>query len=435
MMNLKKWLAMLVSITVLIGALASCSTYSIFEQTYLSSDYEKKIVIGVFEAQTGEYSVQGNDEIKGIELAHSIYSDVIGKDVELVILDNQSNIYTADSAIDGLIKLEPVAIIGSAGEVCSLTASKKILQAQIPTITPSCINPLITADNDYYFRVSVLESMIGQYLAEYAVERLKAKNVGIIKIRNDDAHRSIIRNFKNKVDGYDSNNHALSLNTTIDPDEKDFSEVLDEVKKSEAKVIFMPIGVKKADLMFTQIENMKMTDITFIGTKDWNNEDFIDMMKNHPDIKVAFPSDTIVTEDNKTDKNAAMEANKFLLEYQLKYGEDAIPSQNVALGYDAYLLLMNAINTAGSLDREAIRDALAETYDLKCVTGTFRFSKDGNPVRPVNIAVLKNGKPVLDYLANAVTPSKKEEPVIETIEKAEDLKVIVEEPVTEENEE
>lgn len=435
MMNFKKWLATLVSIMVLIGALASCSTYNIFEQTYLSSDYEKKIVIGVFEAQTGEYSKQGNDEIKGIELAHSIYSDVIGKDVELVILDNQSNIYSANSAIEGLIKLKPVAIIGSAGEVCSLTASKKILQAQIPTITPSCINPLITADNDYYFRVSVLESMIGQYLAEYAVERLKAKNVGIIKIRDDDSHRSIIRNFKDKVDSYDSNNHALTLNATIDPDEKDFSDVLGEIKQSEAKVIFMPIGVKKADLMFTQIENEKMTDITFIGTKDWNNQDFIDMMGNHPNIKVSFPSDTIINEENETDKNAAMEANKFLLEYQLKYGEDAVPSQNVALGYDAYLLLMNAINTAGSADSLAIRDALADTYNLKCVTGTFRFSKDGNPLRPVNIAVLKNGKPILDYLANDVKPSKKEEPVIETIEKAEDLKVTKEKSVTEEDKE
>ncbi|MBK5252874.1 MAG: ABC transporter substrate-binding protein [Peptostreptococcaceae bacterium] len=432
MMNLKKWLATLVSITVLIGALASCSTYNIFEQTYLSNDSETKIIIGVFEAQTGEYSVQGNDEIKGIELANSIYGNVLGKDVELIVLDNQSNIYTSESAIEGLIKLDPVAIIGSAGEVCSLTASKKILKAEIPTITPSCINPLITVDNDYYFRVSVLESMMGESLAEYAVERLKVKNVGIIKIHNDDSHVSVIRNFKDKVDSYDSDSHALVLNTSISIDEIDFTDLLDKVKESKAKAIFMPVAVNKADLIFTQFEENEMTDITFIGTSDWNNQEFFDMMIKHPEIKVAFPSDAVVNEDNEIDANTSSEASKFLLEYQLKYGEDAVPSDNVALGYDAYLLIMNAINTAGTTDRDEIRDALADTYNLKCVTGTFRFSNDGNPVRTINIATIVNGKSVLDYRANDDSITINKEQVIQTIESPEDLKAVEVEPVVEE---
>lgn len=420
-MKLKRLLSAIFSIVLISAVLTGCSTYNIFEQTYLSSDYQEKIIIGVFQAQTGEYSKEGNDEIKGIELANSIYSNVIGQEVELVIIDNQSNIYTSESAIEGLIKLDPVAIIGSAGEVCSLTASQKVKKAQIPTITPSCLNPLITLDNDYYFRVSALESNVGQALAEYAVEKLKSEHIGIIKIKDDDSHSSIIRTFNNQVDTYNKDKYSVAMNVSVAADESDFEILMGNIKRFEVSAIFMPVGVNKADAIFTEIEKQGLTDITFLGTKDWSNQKFYDMMKKHPDIKVAFASDTIVKESNVINDNASMEADKFLLEYKLKYGQDEVPSENVALGYDAYLLIINAINTAGSTEHEAVRDALADTYNLRCVTGTFRFSKDGNPQRPINIAVLSDGSPILDYIANDTSVSTEEEIVVETIKMEENV--------------
>ena len=419
-MKLKRMLMVIISLALIITVLTGCSTYNIFEQTYLSSDYQDKIVIGVFEAETGEYSKEGNDEIAGIQLANSIYGTVLGQDIELVVIDNQSNIYTSESAIEGLIKMDPVAIIGSAGEVCSLTASSKIEQAQIPTITPSCLNPLITLDNDYYFRVSALESTVGQGLAEYAVERMRASKVGIVKIKDDDAHSSIVRNFIYQMDTYDNDAHSLSMNVSIESDENDFETLMGNIKRFNVSVIFMPVGVKKADAIFTEIENQGLTDVTFLGTKDWSNQEFYDMMKNHPDIKVAFASDTVVTESAKVNENASLEVDKFLLEYKLKYGQDKVPSENVALGYDAYLLIINAINSAGSIEHDAVREALADTYNLKCVTGTFRFSQDGNPQRPINIAVLSDGNPVLDYVANDTSVVTEEEIVVETVEIVED---------------
>jgi len=420
MMKLKKILLPLVILILTATVLTGCSTYKIFEQTYLSSDYQEKIVIGVFEAQTGEYSKEGQDEIAGIELANSIYGEVIGKEIEIVVIDNQSNINTSQSAIEGLIKLDPIGIIGSAGEVCSLAASDTIKQVQIPAITPSCSNPLITLDNDYYFRVSALESTVGKGLAEYAIEKMKASTVGIIKIKDDDAHRSIIRNFVYQMDTYDNEKHSLSMNISIDSDESDFETLMGSIKRFEPSVLFMPVGLNKADAIFTEIENQGLTDITFLGTKDWSKQEFYDMMKKHPDIKVAFASDTIVTEPKKTNDNASLEADKFLLEYKLKYGQNEVPSENVALGYDAYLLIINAINDAGSTDHEAVREALADTYNLKGVTGTFRFSEDGNPQRPINIATLSDGNPVLDYVANDTAVITEEKIVVETIDIKED---------------
>ncbi len=64
-----------------------------------------------------------------------------------------------------------------------------------------------------------------------------------------------------------------------------------------------------------------------------------------------------------------------------------------ALGYDAFMVLADAIKRAGSTDRGKIRDALAKTHSFKGVTGTITFDAIGNPVKSAVIMEIENGKP------------------------------------------
>ena len=75
--------------------LSGCSTWSSFRQTFISepqSETEPTITIGVIEPQSGRYAAKGKDEIKGIELANSIYNNVDGYKVNLVKVDTQSTV-------------------------------------------------------------------------------------------------------------------------------------------------------------------------------------------------------------------------------------------------------------------------------------------------------------------------------------------------------
>jgi branched-chain amino acid transport system substrate-binding protein len=49
------------------------------------------------------------------------------------------------------------------------------------------------------------------------------------------------------------------------------------------------------------------------------------------------------------------------------------------LAYDAVMLLARAITRAGSLDRPAIRDAIAATVDFPGATGPITFDGNGDP--------------------------------------------------------
>ena len=120
--------------------LSGCTTFDSFRHAFFEETDEDQmpaITIGVFEPQTGNNSERGKNELKGIELAHSIYNSVDGYKVVLSKVDTQSKVSTTRTAVQGLIAMKPVAIIGSAGEATSLAASEYIKEARIPAITPS----------------------------------------------------------------------------------------------------------------------------------------------------------------------------------------------------------------------------------------------------------------------------------------------------------
>jgi branched-chain amino acid transport system substrate-binding protein len=63
------------------------------------------------------------------------------------------------------------------------------------------------------------------------------------------------------------------------------------------------------------------------------------------------------------------------------------------MGYDAYILLYQAILSAGKAEPQAIRDALEKTKDVATVTGLTSFSAESHdPVKDAGIVEIKGGK-------------------------------------------
>jgi len=70
------------------------------------------------------------------------------------------------------------------------------------------------------------------------------------------------------------------------------------------------------------------------------------------------------------------------------------PNVNSALGYDSYMLVMDAIKRAGKAEPEAITKALAETKGFKGVTGDTTINATHDAEKPVGIMEIKGGKRV-----------------------------------------
>ena len=397
-------------------SLAGCTTFDSFRHTFIdpaSTDAAPVITIGVFEPQTGKNAERGKAEIKGIELANSIYNNVDGYKIVLSKVDTQSKASTAGTAFQGLLEMNPVAVIGSAGEATSLVASEYVEENKIPTITPSATNPLITQTNGFYFRACITGSQMGEGLAEYAYRELKSRKIGIISIKNDTNTAAIIDGFEAKIKKLArKKSKAIVLTSEITDTEEEITEAVKDIRRNACDVCFVSMGTESMDKLFSKVEELNLTDITFLGNRSWGSKDFVAMMGNHPDIKVVFPYSSVMVGDSSSTDNLTEEAQRFQIEYASKYGSDDIPTDSAALGYDSYLILINAIHNAKSLYGTAIRDAMLDLKDLKGVTGVFSFDSNGNVVRTVNLSTIKDGMVVSEY----VTMSEAEAKDLEDIE-------------------
>jgi branched-chain amino acid transport system substrate-binding protein len=63
-----------------------------------------------------------------------------------------------------------------------------------------------------------------------------------------------------------------------------------------------------------------------------------------------------------------------------------------ASAYDAFMIIADAIKSAGATDGKAIRDAIAATKDYNGLTGVIKgFDAEGEVIKPVQLQVIKEG--------------------------------------------
>ncbi len=380
--------AALLGLIITVG-LAGCTTFNNFKETFLAQDKSNDLTIqvGVYEPQTGTDSEGAKDEIKGIELAHEVYPTIGGKIVELVYSDNTSDIDAAKTAIEDLVAKKPNIILGSYGSVYSMVAGKTINDAQIPTIAISNDNPLVTKNYPYYFRVCYVDSDQGDLLARYILEEKKEKTAGVLRPSNDDVAMAMTTTFIDRIEGVTDNEDAIAAYETYTPGQKDFSEQLQAIKASGVKSVLLPGDIADAVNIINQAAKMDL-DVVFLGPTDWSDKGF------HSNLSASVNKDSMAFINFFTsDETINQESEKFLNAYHKKYGEDAVPKDNVALGYDAYLIAINAVNDAAdSSSGSDVREILAGAKEFQGASGSITFNNNGDPLRSAQISTWDGNK-------------------------------------------
>lgn len=354
----RKILSILLVVSVAAG-LSGCTTYDNFKNAYFPSGSqvakEKTIKIGIYEPKSGKYKSQGEEEIAGIELAHEIYPEVLGKKIELVYADNKSNIYDAETAIKELLKSSPSVVLGSYGETLSLVASDYLKGTNTPGITISSTNPLITVNSDYYFSATYSETREGDALAEFAYESQKKDVTAAIKIDGDDSYTATIKRFSNRIKKLTGKSSSYAGAISLPKDSNDFSEAIEQLRSSGAKAVFLAVPPVTAESFISQCIDNNLTHVLFLGTRECKDEKLLELVKKNPKINIGYCAEY--------PKNTSSElSDEFMSAYKAKYGMDAEPSGKTAAAFDAYVLAVNAIRDAYNyvIDYE-LDDVLKET--------------------------------------------------------------------------
>lgn len=340
------------------------------------------IKIGVYEPLTGTNAAGGQMTLEGIKLANEMYPEINGKKVELKVVDNKSEKQEAANAVDRLANNDKVnVIIGSYSSSLAMAGGPVAKQNGVPVIGCSPTNPAVTLDNDYYFRVCFIDPFQGTVMANYATQTLKAKKAAIVQDVQQDYSVGLsnyfVKSFE-KTNGKGSIVAKVNYNTG----DKDFSAQLTEVKSKNPDVIFAPGNFLECGILVAKARELGIT-APILGGDTWEAEEFLNQVKQYKDIYFSthFTAEQPVTEVSTT----------FLNAFKEKYPDKEV-NAFAALGFDSYILAMDAIERAGSADRDAIKGALAETKDFKGATGIITLDKNGDATKTAVIKKVADGK-------------------------------------------
>ena len=393
-MKIRKIAAVAVTAVLTVTMLTGCTTFNNFKEAFLQQKKSSDVTIqiGIYEPMSGADSDAAKAEIKGIELAHEVYPNIGGKIVELVYSDNSSDIDAAETAINNLISKKPDVILGSYGSVYSMIAGKPINDAKIPAIAITNDNPLVTKNYPYYFRVCYVDSNQGDLLAKYVLEQKQETTAGVLIPNNDDVAMAMATTFVDRIEAETENEDAITAYETYKPGQKDFTKPLKAIQESGVKSVLLPGDSADSANIINQAADLGM-DVMFLGPTDWSSKEFrselsSSVSKEHLAFVNFFTADDTINQ----------ESEKFLKAYHEKYGKDKEPEDSVALGYDAYLIAINAINDAGNdPSGKDIRKVLASAKEYQGASGNITFNTEGDPLRSAQISTWEGKKIVSTY--------------------------------------
>ncbi len=333
---------------------------------------EDVIRIGVFQPLTGANAAGGELEVEGVQLANELYPTVLGKKVELVVVDNRSDVQEAASAANRLIERDKVtAIIGSWGSGLSMAAGDSVRDNQIPAVAASATNPLVTAGNDYYFRVCFIDPFQGVVMANYAYNNLGARKAAIVREISNDYAVGLGKFFEDAFIELTGDPNSIVAIADYQTGDQDFTSQLLNVNSKNPDVIFAPGNFTESALVVRQAKEQGIS-VPFIGGDTWETPEFIDIGSKQVEgvvFSTFFTSEVPITSESET----------FLAAYRNKYSKE--PAAVTALGYDAYILILDAIERAGEVDPVKIRDEIAKTAGFEGAAGIITLDENGDAVK------------------------------------------------------
>ena len=362
---------------------------------------KKGITLGVISPNTGALAVYGAAVTTAVDLAVSEINEaggVLGQQITVINTDDQFDPTETLNAFNSLVSQGVGLIVGSVTSGCTSAITGAANEEGVVLLTPSATADSITTEDDYVFRACYADGFQGAIAAYYA-SQAGYTDVGVVYCAADTYSKGLYDSFSAAAATYGLNIKAVESTASLDV--QDYTNQFAAMAASGVKFVYAPYYYDViGPYIVTQARAAGYTGIImgadgYDGTPDYVVEGadltaFNDVYwTNHYD-----PADT----DPKV--------QAFVAAYQAMF--DSTPNAISALAYDAVYMYKQAIETAGSAEPSAVRDALADTSAVYSgVTGTFSLDQSGTPAKGAAIlSFASDGTSVTTKLVDVVKELK-----------------------------
>ena len=353
-----------------------------------------EIKIGLDVPMTGDIAYVGTQSQRAGEMKAKEINDAGGLEVggkkyklNIIVADNESKAESATAAATKLIAQDKVlAIVGPQSSKQAVPTGEVCNENKTPMISPWSTNPNTTLDRPWVFRACFLDPFQGPVVANFATAEFGATKAAVLYDVASDYPKGLAENFRDawiKLHG-DGSVVAYESFTTGDTD---FSAQLTKIKASGADILFTPQYYNEVPLIVKQAKELGLPQV-IVGSDSWGDPKTLELCGD--------ACEGLYFSTHYAAEGAVGATKEFIDKYEAKYGET--PGDVAALTWDAFGILMQAIQNTGGLtgdlekDREAVKNELGKIKDFDGITGKMTFTPEGDPIKCAVIVKIEGGK-------------------------------------------
>jgi len=348
-----------------------------------TSDSGDTIIIGSALCQTGIQAPLDEPALRGAQLAVdelNANGGILGKQVELVAMDGKSDPVTVGNVAKQLIDDGAVAIIAPSDFDFGRPASREAQEAGIVGVSPCASSPLYgsAALGDKQFTMSMWNTTMGAVTAEYAYNELGYRSVYVITDDFIDYTKSLSKYF---IVAFEELGGEVIFEDTYTQGQADVSAQLARIKALPEAPDFVYISSYMPDLAL-MIRTLRESGVTqpVIGGDAYDDPGLFEALGEQYGSDVYFDTHGYLSDE------ANPKYSDFAAAYEEKFG-NAPDAVWVMTGYDAVMLLAEAMEAAGTTDGAAVAKAMEDTT-FELLTGTLEWSDAASGHEPNKAAAL-----------------------------------------------
>lgn len=388
---MKKVFALLLAFIMALG-LAACipadSGSSASQDSVGASAADHVIKVAVAAPMTGDNAEYGigfanaarlmvekwNSEKGGVTVGDTVYT------VEIVEYDDKSDSDEAVTIAEQIVSDSDIyGVIGHFASGICMAAAPTYQNNQYVNVSPSASHADYSGIGEYIFRNNTVITVETRTGADIAVNDLVGQNIGILSIDTEWGEGA--------GDAMEENIAEAGGNFVLrqvgSPSQVDFATEIANFKASNCDVI-MVAGMYETLAPFAVACQNSNYDVRLVGCSNAYTNNLLEIAGDAAEgicAPVSFFAGDIAPE-----KQAYVQA------YEAAYGNT--PSALTTQAYDSVGILLEAIERAGTLDRESIKDAMYET-DYAGMSGQTTFDSLGDAQKIFTKIMVRNGEFVL----------------------------------------
>lgn len=377
-----KVLAMLGVAVLAVAMLASCGQKK-------ASAPPSPVKIGFIGPMTGDYANYGKLMTQAIKIAveeRNAKGGISGHNIELIAEDSEGKQEKAVAAMEKLASVDQIlGLVGAVFSSSSLAIAPRAQQEKIVMISPSSTHPDLTNKGSFIFRDVVSDAVQAQVSAKYVAQVMGIKKVAILYTKNDYS-QGLADGFKAQ---FEADGGTIVASQSGMQGDKDFKTQLTTIKAAKPDAIYMPDYVAEINQILQQAAQLGMTNVQMLSSDGFSNPEILQLAG-----KLA---NGVVYSGPELEKNPLQVS--FEKKYQDKWGDK--PDSFSLNSYDAANILFDAIQavydkaTADQqkslkLDRDAIRQYVANVKGYTGVSGEISFAPNGDAIKNQGILTVEN---------------------------------------------